>query len=91
MAPPRRFRAPTGNGEVLAEPGFDAVPGLVEANRRKLDRNVTVGGLPLRELRVLARREALDPASGGGAPPAGAKKTGGGAPPPPGAPPRHTR
>ncbi len=86
MAPPRRFRAPTGNGEVLAEPGFDAVPGLVEANRRKLDRNVTVGGLPLRELRVLARREALDPASGGRQPPDGSTHQGADAPRSPDAP-----
>lgn len=63
MAPPRRFRAPTGNGEVLAEPGFDAVPALVEENRRKLDRaDVVVGGLPLRELRAMARREVIEAA-----------------------------
>ena len=72
MAPPRRFRAPTGNGEVLAEPGFDAVPALVAENRRKLNRpDVIVGGLPLPELRALARREVLDLASGGRQPPDG--------------------
>jgi hypothetical protein len=55
------FRAPAGNGEVLAVPDFAAVAGLVEENRRKLDRDdVTIGGLPLRELRALARREVLE-------------------------------
>ncbi len=56
----RRFKAPTANGAVLAEPGFDALPPLVEANRRVLNRgDVVVGGLPLRELRAMARREAV--------------------------------
>lgn len=60
MSGPRRFRAPTGNGEVLADPPFSEVPRLVEENRRRLDRaDVVVGGLSLRELRALARREAL--------------------------------
>src|SRR5262245_13399924 len=64
MPPHRRFQAPAGNGEVFAAPGFDAVPRLVEANRRKLDRDdVRIGGLPLRELRALARREVLELAS----------------------------
>ena len=55
-----RFRAPATDGEVLAAPGFEAVPALVEANRRLLDRDdVTLSGLSLRELRALARREAL--------------------------------
>ncbi len=55
-----RYRVPAANGAVLAEPGFDAIPALVEANRRLLDRtDVMVGGLPLRELRALARREVL--------------------------------
>ncbi len=57
----RQYRAPTANGAVLAEPSFDAIPALVEANRRLLDRaDVVVGGLPLRELRALARREVLE-------------------------------
>src|SRR4051794_34344749 len=64
MPPPRRFRAPSENGEVLAAPDFAAVPGLVEENRRKLDRaDVVVGGLPLDELRALARQEVLSLAS----------------------------
>jgi hypothetical protein len=63
MPPHRRLRAPAGNGEVLADPGLDAIPALVEANRRRLDRaDVVIGGLPLRELRALARREVLDAA-----------------------------
>lgn len=64
MPPHRRFQAPAGNGEVLAAPGFDAIPALVEANRRQLDRaDVVIGGLPLRELRALARREVVEKAS----------------------------
>ncbi|HYH64481.1 MAG TPA: hypothetical protein VD866_07265 [Urbifossiella sp.] len=56
----RRFRAPVGNGEVLADPPFAEVPRLVAENRRRLDRaDVRIGGLPLRELRALARREVL--------------------------------
>ncbi|MBX9580746.1 MAG: hypothetical protein K2X87_10600 [Gemmataceae bacterium] len=69
MPPPRRFRAPTGNGEVLADPPLAAVPALVEENRRKLDRpDVVVGGLTLRELRALARRELIGFARPPGAP-----------------------
>jgi hypothetical protein len=60
----RQYRAPTANGAVLAEPSFDAIPALVDANRKLLDRDdVVVGGLPLRDLRALARREALELAS----------------------------
>jgi hypothetical protein len=56
-----KFRAPVGNGEVLAVPGFDAVPALVEENRRRLNReDVRIDGLSLRELRTLARREVLE-------------------------------
>src|SRR4029077_7060579 len=62
--PHRRFRAPERNGEVLVVPDFAGVPALVEENRRRLDRaDVTVGGLPLRELRALARREVLEAAA----------------------------
>ncbi len=61
-----KLRAPTGDGEVLAVPGFDEIPRLVEENRRRFDRtDVMIGGMPLRELRVLARREVLELASGG--------------------------
>ncbi len=68
---PRRLRAPARNGAVLADPPADALPGLVARNRRALDRaDVTVGGLPLAELRALARREVLalasPPAAAGG-------------------------
>lgn len=60
MPPPRRYKAPTADRAVLADPPADALPALVEANRRKLDRaDVTVGGLPLRELRALAKWGAL--------------------------------
>lgn len=62
-----RYRAPYENGAVLADPPFAALPALVDANRKLLDRdNVTIGGLPLRELRSLARREALELAGGEG-------------------------
>jgi hypothetical protein len=58
---PHRYRAPAADGAVLADPGFDAVPALVEANRKRLDRaDVMIGGLPLSELRGLARREVLE-------------------------------
>ncbi|WP_439625316.1 hypothetical protein [Gemmata sp.] len=56
-----KLRAPTANGEVLAAPGFDAVPALVEENRRRLNRDdVAIGGVPLREFRAQARREVLE-------------------------------
>lgn len=62
-----RYRAPAADGAVLADPPFDAIPALVEANRTRLDRDdVIFGDLPLRELRVLARREALKLANGVG-------------------------
>jgi hypothetical protein len=55
------LRAPARDGEVLAVPGFDAIPALVEENRRRLDRaDIRLGGIPLRELRALARREILE-------------------------------
>ncbi len=56
----RQMHAPTGNGEVLADPEFDAVAELVENNRRRLDRtDVMIGGQSLRELRAHARRDVL--------------------------------
>jgi len=56
----RRVRAPVENGAVLADPPTDTLPGLVAANRERLNRpDVIVGGLPLAELRALARRELL--------------------------------
>lgn len=55
---PRRLLAPTTDGGILADPGFDAVPELVEANRRSLDRtDIRIGGIALRELRQRARQE----------------------------------
>jgi hypothetical protein len=58
-----RLRAPAASGEVLAAPGFDAIPAPVEANRRLLDRDdILVGGLSLREIRAIARREVLEAA-----------------------------
>jgi hypothetical protein len=59
-----RLRAPGNTGEVLAIPGFDALPALVEENRSKLDRDdVRICEFSLRELRSLARREVLTSAS----------------------------
>ena len=56
----RRFRAPTGNGEVLAEPGFDAIPAIIAENQRKLALpDVRIGGLSLPEIRELAQRDVL--------------------------------
>ncbi|MBY0461341.1 MAG: hypothetical protein K2V38_28830, partial [Gemmataceae bacterium] len=74
MSAPWKLRAPSANAGVLAEPDFNALPALIAANRRRLARaGVVVGGLPLPELRALARREALaltlpspSPASGEG-------------------------
>ncbi|MFO0805137.1 MAG: hypothetical protein U0791_18680 [Gemmataceae bacterium] len=55
---PLRLRAPTRNGEVLAEPHFDRVPELVERNRAILNRaEFPIDGTALFELRKLARRE----------------------------------
>ncbi len=62
---PRRFLAPNANEAVLAEPGFDAIPGLVDANRRVFDRDdVQICGVSLREFRDRARREVWEAASG---------------------------
>ena len=59
-----RLRAPGNTGEVLAIPGFDALPALVEENRSKLDRDdVRICEFSLRELRSLARREAVGAAA----------------------------
>ncbi len=61
----RQLRTPTAHGEVLADPPFAAIPALVEANRKLLDRtDVLIAGRPLRELRALARREVLELANG---------------------------
>lgn len=60
---PRRYKAPTENRAVLADPPAAALPALIEANRRTLDRNdIRIGGVPLRQLRAMARRQVLDAA-----------------------------
>jgi hypothetical protein len=57
-----RLHAPRTHGEVLAVPGFDSVPALVDANRRLLDRaEIRIDGVLLRELREQARRELAVP------------------------------
>jgi hypothetical protein len=56
----RRFRAPTADRAVLADPPFQQLPALVERNRRLLNRSdVRIGGLPLSELRRQARAEII--------------------------------
>ncbi|HEY2787179.1 MAG TPA: hypothetical protein VGJ05_19625 [Fimbriiglobus sp.] len=53
---PRRYRAPQKNGELFIDPPFDAVPGLIEENRRKLDRDdVRIGDNSLQGLRYESR------------------------------------
>jgi hypothetical protein len=60
MPPRRRYKAPAGNGEILADPPFRRVSELVELSRERLDRtDVAIGGMPLRELRTGARQEIL--------------------------------
>jgi len=60
MAAHQRFRVPCRNGEVLSVPDFDAIPDLIEENRRRLDcSEAVISGFPLREFRSLAQREAL--------------------------------
>jgi hypothetical protein len=60
MPPPRRIQAPSENRAILADPPPDALPALVEANRRRLDTaNLRIGGLPLAEFRALFRQEVL--------------------------------
>ena len=54
----RRFRAPTGDGEVLAEPSVEALPSLVASNQQLLEHSAArVGGVSLREFRKQARSE----------------------------------
>ncbi|QEL19034.1 hypothetical protein [Limnoglobus roseus] len=56
----RRLRTPARDRAVLAEPSFDALPDLVEQNRRRLDTDrVQIDGVPLHDIRQLARREIL--------------------------------
>lgn len=52
---------PRGHGEVLVEPAFEAWAELAERNARAADAwAFGVGGAPVRELRALARAEALE-------------------------------
>ena len=54
---------PTADRAVLADPPRDQWPRLAEANRRRLDAaDVPIGGMPLRELRGLARSEVISDA-----------------------------
>ena len=54
------YRAPQADKAILADPPRDEWPRLAEENRRRLNAaDVIVGGMPLRELRQLARSEIL--------------------------------
>jgi hypothetical protein len=56
----RRFRAPKGNGEILADPPFAAVEELARRNRELLDTaDVVIDGCRLREFRRATRLELV--------------------------------
>jgi hypothetical protein len=58
MPPLRRFRAPKGEGELLADPTFDRVPELISRNRQLLDSaDVRIDGTPLSQFRQETRQE----------------------------------
>jgi hypothetical protein len=58
MPPLRRFRAPLGDGELLADPTFDRIPELVSRNRQILDTaDVRIDGTPLSQFREETRQE----------------------------------
>lgn len=58
MPPLRRFRAPLGDGELLAEPTFERIPELISRNRQLLDAaDVLIDGTPLSEFRRETREE----------------------------------
>lgn len=60
MPAAQRFHAPSRDGEILAVPGFDAIPQLIGKNRCLLDcSKIVIDGIPLKELRFQARYEAL--------------------------------
>lgn len=60
-----RYRAPTGNREVLAVPDRQAWPGMVKSNRRRLEAtDVRIDGEKLADFRAAARREILALADG---------------------------
>lgn len=57
----RRFRAPKGNGEVLADPPFALVGEQSRRNRELLDTaEVVIDGTPLRQFRRVCRLEVSD-------------------------------
>jgi hypothetical protein len=62
-----RFRAPSANGEILAVPGFPAIPAIVQHNRHILnDNRVSLAGESLASVRESLRRELFpthDPAA----------------------------
>lgn len=53
------LQAPGGNGEVLAFPPLDEAATLLRGNRTRLARADSPFGMPLADLRILARREIL--------------------------------
>jgi hypothetical protein len=55
-----RLRTPANDRELFAVPDFDEIPALVERNRSVLDSApIDIDGIPLPELRRLARHELL--------------------------------
>ena len=59
------YRAPQADKAILADPPRDEWPRLAEENRRRLNAaDVIVGGMPLRELRQLARSDIVPSRSG---------------------------
>jgi hypothetical protein len=58
-----RLRAPAENCAILAQPGLDSLPDVVDHNRSIFaGRGLRIGGTPLGELRRLAHHEAVDQA-----------------------------
>lgn len=56
----RRWRAPAGDGEVLADPPLDSVPRMFAAARSFQVPGRPFGGLTIADFRALARHEAWD-------------------------------
>lgn len=61
MPPLRRFRAPQGDGELLADPAFDQIPDLISRNCQLLDASdVRIDGTTLAQFRRETRQELCD-------------------------------
>lgn len=61
MPPLRRFRAPQGDGELLADPTFDCISDIVSRNRQLVDSSdIRLDGTPLSQFRRETRQELSD-------------------------------